>query len=316
MLKHKKGRLHYHITPWVAMVIIAALAALVAIWLWTKANDSWVYTNDPTRYPKLRQSFSKVITAVGTVGWKSYRDDGYGFMLRYPAKYQKTVGSIVGSVLGTTKAPVFGTSVGPLVFVKVEQTALKNKARAKFNFYWESNDCIKKSVNTGLDIKLVFCEIEGEAINYGLVRGEEFDIFVDGYTAGYDKELLNTYGLPGKSVTPEEMLTILSTFTFLPQATTGTLYGKATIVCPGTLCSSSPEDYLSREIIVFKSDGTTEVARSYLKSDGTYTQKLPAGEYILDMSSSFVGSSQELPKKITITAGQTTTFNFNIDTSR
>ena len=216
----KRGWHHHHITPWVAIVIVAAIAAMAGIVVWMKASESWVYEDIVTNYPRLRKTVSEVITAIGTVSWKTYRDDGYGFEIRHPAKYQKTIGKIVGSVLGTTKKPVSGASVGPLVFVKAEDAKLRKAADQKFLSYWSNKSCVKKAINNGLDVKLVFCTVDGAAVNYGLAKGTGYDIFVDGYTGGYDEELLKTYGKPGKAVSKAEMLTILSTFKFVSAPST------------------------------------------------------------------------------------------------
>ncbi len=221
MFENKKSGWHrHHVTPWVAMVIIAAIAAMAGIVVWTQANESWVYQDVETRYPRLRKAVAEVITAVETVRWQTYRDDGYGFEIRNPAKYQKTVGKIVGSVLGTKKNPVFGASVGPLVFVKAEKTELRKAASQEFLSYWNDKSCIKKAINNGLDVKLVFCTVNGAAVNYALAKGTNYDIFVDGYTGGNDQELLKAYGTPGKAVSKSEMLTILSTFKFVSPPST------------------------------------------------------------------------------------------------
>ena len=210
----KRGWRHHHVTPWAAIVIAAAIAAMAGIAVWMKASESWVYEDIGTRFPRLRKTVSEVITAIGTAGWKTYRDDGYGFQIRHPAKYQKTVGKVAGSVFGTAKNPVFAASVGPLVFVKAEDAKLRKAANQKFLSYWNNKSCLKKAINNGLDVKLVFCAVGGDAVNYGLAKGTSYDIFVDGYTGGYDQELLKAYGAPGKSVSKSEMLTILSTFKF------------------------------------------------------------------------------------------------------
>jgi hypothetical protein len=205
--KYSVGRVH--VTPWVALIIFTAVSATFGFFIWMNAHESWLYEDTYTKYPTVRKHVSSLVTTIETVGWKTYRDEGYGFQVRHPSKYQEGVGKIVSSVFG-----VSATSVGPLTFVKAESLALRTTVNAAFESYWNNKNCVKKAVNTGLDIKLAFCTISGKPANYALVKGDDFDIFVDGYTFGYDKELASLYGGAKNTMSQSEMLTILSSFKF------------------------------------------------------------------------------------------------------
>lgn len=208
--------LNKEITSWVAIVIIAAFGAFFVYFIWASANESWGYDYV---YPSFNKRVTKLITRVETVGWKTYRDDGYGFQLRHPQKYSETVSTIVSnSILGLP-----GTTVGPLVFIKADTANLKQIASEKFNYYWNykernespTNYCSKSIVdNKDLSIKVVSCVVGSKKTNYALIKGTSFDIFVDGSTSGYDSKLIKKYGSAGETVSKEELVQILSTFEF------------------------------------------------------------------------------------------------------
>jgi hypothetical protein len=213
---------HHKITSWVAIVIVISVGTFFTYFIWAGANESWGYDYI---YPQFNEKISRLITSVETLGWKTHRDEGYGFQLRHPDKYSKTISTIAtNSVLGTPGNPVAGASVGPLIFIKADTAKLRKAADAKFNFYWnfkgqyESPDeyCNKGVVqNTNLDIRVASCLIVGKKTNYALIKGKTFDIFVDGSTSGFDKTLLDTYGPAGKAISQAELTQILSTFEFI-----------------------------------------------------------------------------------------------------
>jgi hypothetical protein len=210
--------LGHKITSWVAIVIIAAFGAFFVYFIWANANESWGYDYV---YPQLQQNATKLLTSVSTVGWKTHLDEGYGFELRHPAKYSKTISEVAAnSVLGTYP----GATIGPLVFVKVEDTSLRQLANSKFNVYWNykgRNESPKDYCNKGvvdnakLDIRVASCVKGTTKTNYALIRGGGYDIFVDGASSGYNDVLLKAYGQAGNAVSAAEFTQILSTFKFL-----------------------------------------------------------------------------------------------------
>lgn len=100
-----------------------------------------------------------------------------------------------------------------------------------------------------------------------------------------------------------------------------TIKGKVSIgpICPvereGVPCPVPPETYTSREMVVYKSDGKTEVKRSAINTDGTYSFKLESGSYVLDTARKGIGyTSKDLPYAFTLADGETKEFDFSIDT--
>lgn len=100
----------------------------------------------------------------------------------------------------------------------------------------------------------------------------------------------------------------------------GILEGKVNIgpICPverpDVPCPVPPEAYAARMIIVYAKDGKTMVGESSIKVDGTYQIALPIGEFVVDLKKNWIDSSAEVPAKVMIKEGKTTTLNINIDT--
>ena len=100
----------------------------------------------------------------------------------------------------------------------------------------------------------------------------------------------------------------------------GFLTGRVTVspICPvekaGVPCDPSPSTYTSREVIVYQSDGTTEVARMHFDTEGRYQFQLTPGKYVLATPQGVGKASRDLPKPVIIAAGQTVELNFTIDT--
>ena len=75
-----------------------------------------------------------------------------------------------------------------------------------------------------------------------------------------------------------------------------------------------PEAYAARQIVIYAADGQTEIARVQIGPDGNYEVALPPGTYVVDLTRSGIDSSKNLPAKVQIVAGQTTTLDVEIDT--
>lgn len=215
----KKGlNPHIKITSWVAIVIILSIGSTFTYLIWANANESWVYE---TVYPKINKKISRAIINIETAGWKTYTDQGYGFSVSHPSKYSQTVSEIAP----TSAIGVAGTTVGPIIFVRADTTALKNLADAKFNKYWNyleksesPNAYCRKQVmesSQGFDIKMAFCLIGGKEERYALIEGGEVTIFVDGYSGGSSQKIKDAYGTPSKAMSQNEFTQILSTFEFI-----------------------------------------------------------------------------------------------------
>ena len=213
-----KKHIHRHITPWVAMVIIAGIGATFTFLIWANAHQSWGYE---FVYPQLNAKVSRLLTNIETLGWKTYSDESYGFKVSHPAKYSDTVSNIVKSSI--LNAP--GTSVGPLIFIKADTQNLKTAANNRFDRYWNymsqaespTNYCRKQVIEGiyGSEFRVVFCLINNKEERFAHIKGQKYDVFVDGYTSGYDKTLIDTYGTASKAMSQSEFTQILSTFSFI-----------------------------------------------------------------------------------------------------
>lgn len=79
--------------------------------------------------------------------------------------------------------------------------------------------------------------------------------------------------------------------------------------------SVPPEAYAARPIVIFASDGTTEIRRVKIDPDGTYRVSLPPGSYVVDVArTSRIERARPLPKAVTIVKGQTVRLDIEIDT--
>lgn len=103
----------------------------------------------------------------------------------------------------------------------------------------------------------------------------------------------------------------------------GVLGGKITIgplcpvetVPPNPACLPTAETYKAWATAVWTLNRKSKVATLDPKLDGTYEIRIPSGSYIIDFDqSNFYHVGSNLPALITITFGDTTKFNINIDT--
>ena len=100
----------------------------------------------------------------------------------------------------------------------------------------------------------------------------------------------------------------------------GTIQGKVDVgpICPvereGVPCPVPPEAYTSRQIVIYKANGKTEVARAAINPDGTYLFELSSGSYTLDIARQGIDYGTGLPHLFVISAGEDQEFDFSIDT--
>ena len=76
----------------------------------------------------------------------------------------------------------------------------------------------------------------------------------------------------------------------------------------------APEVYASRQIVIYASDGQTEVARVQIDGKGNYRVTLPVGTYVVDINHAGIDMAKELPKTVEIVGGETTRLDVDIDT--
>lgn len=99
----------------------------------------------------------------------------------------------------------------------------------------------------------------------------------------------------------------------------GILEGKVTIgpFCPverfDSPCPIPPGTYISRQAVVYQSDGKTEVVKVSLDQNGNYRLELSPGDYLVDIVPG-AGIAKSVPKAVIIQAGQTAKLNFDLDT--
>ncbi len=75
-----------------------------------------------------------------------------------------------------------------------------------------------------------------------------------------------------------------------------------------------PEAYAARQIIVYQADGKTVVTKLTPGKDGNYRVELAPGTYVVGMARVGIDRARGLPATVTITSGQTTRLDIDIDT--
>ncbi|MFA5411807.1 MAG: hypothetical protein WC350_00460 [Candidatus Micrarchaeia archaeon] len=98
----------------------------------------------------------------------------------------------------------------------------------------------------------------------------------------------------------------------------GTLSGKITIgpLCPVEPCHLTQEQigqaYTSRSIIVYAQDRSTIASQTSIPAGGNYQIGLPPGTYFVTIRPGGIG---DYPlQEVSISSGQTTTLNMDVDT--
>lgn len=163
------------------MLIIAAAVALVAVGI------LYALMREQSDTTSSRASQTPRPTAVVPAGWQSYQDSSHGFTVYYPDGL--AAGAVApNSVLGTAQNPVGGTYVGPLVVVPLTTDAMKKSADAYFDQFVKSaqqpgSTC--QGVTFPVARFVVHCEGEGGPATYAYIMGDEYDLFIDGYSRGY-----------------------------------------------------------------------------------------------------------------------------------
>jgi hypothetical protein len=104
---------------------------------------------------------------------------------------------------------------------------------------------------------------------------------------------------------------------------TGLLEGRISIgpICPSTTippapeCLPTAETYNAYPVTVWTSDGRWKIGQVVPDLDGLYSLELMPGQYllVLEKTNSMIGGSN-LPLKVTVTEGQSSNINIDIDT--
>jgi hypothetical protein len=187
--------------------------------------DDTATTEDSAQEEEKTAEESPSTTAIPS-DWKTYTNDKYVFSVKYPPNLQAGAVS-KNSVLGTYQVPMRGFHVGPLVFIVLKDAALKDQAVEYFNASYDVAlhpqtggfegeippiSCVIDKVGVSF-IKSVSCSGEGGFARYAYIKGSDYDVFVDGYSKGYDSQ---DYGNFTKDT---DYINILSTFKFSSSVT-------------------------------------------------------------------------------------------------
>lgn len=172
--------------------------------------------------------------------WSTYSNSKYAYQVKYPPTMKAGAVSD-NSALGTAQSPVKGYHVGPLVFV-----TLKGALRQQGASYFQESynlalhpvtpapgespvTCtIDKINNPNVTVQSVSCNGEGGPERYALIKGSDYDIFVDGYTGGYDNVDPNP---PGR-MDVNDYTNILASFQFTSAAGTQNTTTQTTTTAP------------------------------------------------------------------------------------
>jgi hypothetical protein len=97
---------------------------------------------------------------------------------------------------------------------------------------------------------------------------------------------------------------------------TGTVFFSG-VPCPADRLRVPPCDgpYPDYEVVLYKSDGATAVARMRTGAEGVYEVSVPPGTYVIySQAIGFSGKMEEIPNTVAVEAGKAIRFNFSIDT--
>ena len=101
----------------------------------------------------------------------------------------------------------------------------------------------------------------------------------------------------------------------VPADRQGYVTGKVTVgpLCPVEPCPNGRTDVYSSRVLILT--GKNSAVKVQLQADGWFKQAVPADTYTVTLSDcTFMGCRYALPKTVTVSSGQVTTFNIDIDT--
>ena len=199
---------------WFTIVILASFGVGYYAWSESLRDEQNIIQNSPSAPSLTKEGVGGVPERESFQGWQTYRNEEYGFEVKYPAKF-RTAGKIAkNSSIGTYDMPVGGIFVGSLVLVIADKPQFREAADRYYKNYEAADFCEKKS-ETNLSVGAVtylYCVGPPKATYYSLIKGQKFDVFFDGYSTGFETSIQL---VESDTYTEEDLRLILSTFRFI-----------------------------------------------------------------------------------------------------
>lgn len=305
---------------WQKIILIGGVVILLSVLALLIKFPRPELTNIPAQNATSTDQQSGQNSEIDISGWKTYRNEEYGFFIQYPPDWK--IKKIFNSNL-----------LIPGDYVKTcANNPNQNDDCAFIDFLYRPGQTftavgIASGRETLIDIKkLPMIDIEQRFfyVHENYFEGIGFrNYYTQGPNGFYGIGLSWRYvDFSSIDKINTEIKEILSTFKFTEpeKVSTGILKGKVMVgpICPvervDQPCPAPPEAYTSREVIIKSASDDTTIARKNFNPDGTYQFELPPGTYVVEIPAAGAGGSRDLPKTVYIILGQTTIFNFEIDT--
>jgi hypothetical protein len=281
-----------------ALILFVALP-FAGFWLGMKYANTRAYILEGREIAReqIAKQKNSTSTEVDTAGWKTYRNEEYGFEIEFSEEFKNL--SVYPNkhfrgyhfCLPTTQSNYPDSDCGDEIY---------NNSASVFYLAIHTHEDWRGINSHGLTPQTYLTENEDYVFVYQLSQDSPED----------------------QALLRDEVKDILSTFKFIDnvaiESGSGIIQGKVSIgpICPveriDMPCKVNPEVYTSRKVIIYKNDQKTVVEEKNLNPDGSYEFSLPAGEYYVNVIPQGIGILP--PKKIVVIENKTTQLDFDIDT--